>query len=291
MPFGTRDICSKSQNRWMNGDVDTRAIGMEHPNAKGYQYYAKLYLDSLTAISRSLPTRRPYPAAGPEPSPANPAPAIRRRSPPDPGQAGLYVALGDSYSSGRRRRDDPRAGRRGHSEPCCVLRTIHGVVRRDVAQPVCRATNNASRQVAAAKGYTLNDFACGGATTDTILTKSQTAEGPQINRVTAATKLVTLTIGGNDAGLLNVITCVRQSDCGRNNATMKQLNANVTRPIPKIANTLAEIKQGAPNAQIRIAGYPYLLPVPGAPLNATCAAQMTQAELQAAKDLQDRFNT
>ncbi len=56
---------------------------------------------------------------------------------------------------------------------------------------------------------------------------------------------------------------------------------------PKVAATLAEIKKRAPDAQIRIAGYPYLLPAPGATTSCTWASAH---ERQVAKDVQDRAN-
>lgn len=47
---GQRDICSVSQNRWMNGVIDlglNQGIGEIHPNATGYRYYAEMYLRAM----------------------------------------------------------------------------------------------------------------------------------------------------------------------------------------------------------------------------------------------------
>ncbi|MFJ5829446.1 hypothetical protein [Streptomyces sp. NPDC093089] len=55
--------------------------------------------------------------------------------------------------------------------------------------------------VAEAEGYALTDVTCGGATTDTVI-------ATQLDALSPTTKLVTLTIGGNDLGLAELgITC------------------------------------------------------------------------------------
>ena len=86
-----------------------------------------------------------------------------------------YVALGDSYSSG--------VGTRVFYEE---------------SGECSRSPDAYGPKVAAAKGYSLNFEACGGAKTPEVNSK-------QLGKLSATTSLVTITIGGNDAGFSNVI--------------------------------------------------------------------------------------
>lgn len=64
-----------------------------------------------------------------------------------------------------------------------------------------RSTENYAHLFAAARGLILQDVSCSGATTADILTGS-TALPPQLDAVTPATRLVTVTIGGNDVAFI-----------------------------------------------------------------------------------------
>ena len=86
-----------------------------------------------------------------------------------------YVALGDSYSSG--------VGTRVFYEE---------------SGECDRSPDAYGPKIAAAKGYSLNFEACGGAKTPEVNSK-------QLGHLSATTSLVTITIGGNDAGFSNVI--------------------------------------------------------------------------------------
>ncbi|WP_084510544.1 SGNH/GDSL hydrolase family protein [Nocardia lijiangensis] len=70
-----------------------------------------------------------------------------------------------------------------------------------------RSSSNYPGQLADALGLSLVDVTCSGATTANILDKPQRLPGgpampPQIGAVTADTELVTITIGGNDLGMI-----------------------------------------------------------------------------------------
>ena len=95
-----------------------------------------------------------------------------------------YVALGDSY----------------------VAAPLVPIT--DVANGCFRSSNNYPAIVAKKLGAKLDDRSCGGATTAHIL--SPWAElAPQVDAVTADTRLVTITIGGNDVNFAGVMTdCV-----------------------------------------------------------------------------------
>lgn len=100
-------------------------------------------------------------------------------SAPEAGSA--YVALGSSFASGPALRPYVDAG--------CL-----------------RSGQNYAHQVAAALSLALTDVTCGGSTTANVLTSPQgTSTGvkpAQLTAVTAATKVVTVTVGGNDVDYL-----------------------------------------------------------------------------------------
>lgn len=226
------------------------------------------------------PPVTPTPAPTPTPTPGAPIPA-----------GGTYVHLGDSYSSGGGAETTPLQDKAGTVDTSVYeLRagSFHGCG---------RANNNAAQLVAKAKNLKLVDASCGGAVTDNILVKNQFYNEPrQLDSVTADTKLVTLTIGGNDAALLFLIGCsypgmpVGLACFWGWNSIVGEIDKKVTAMGPKVAATLAAIKQKAPNAQIRIAGYPYLLPLPETKLTGSCAKELSVKERTDAKRVQDRAN-
>ena len=167
----------------------------------------------------------------------------------DAAAAGRYVALGDSYTSG------PLIS---HQSGGLCLRSDH----------------NYASLTAAAIGASLDDVSCSGATT-VDMTQSQTDLGfainqPQLNAVTSGTNLVTLGIGGNDIGFVNIIeTCAEESlsnpigdPCTAHYTSggTDQLAASVTATGPKVAAVLAQIRQRAPHAAVYVVGYPDILP-------------------------------
>lgn len=99
-------------------------------------------------------------------------------------QGGTYVALGDSYSSGEGVYDLDKSPVNDGAARC------H------------RATGSYVPLVAATYefGGGTAFYACSGATTRQLLT-GQHGQPPQITRVGPAASLITLSIGGNDAGL------------------------------------------------------------------------------------------
>ncbi|WP_433755613.1 GDSL-type esterase/lipase family protein [Nocardia sp. CA-135398] len=82
----------------------------------------------------------------------------------------------------------------------------------DIVDTSCsRSAHNYPHQVATATGLDLVDVSCGGATTANILdTPQHTPDGAvvpvQIDAVTDDTRLVTITIGGNDLNLVGSMT-------------------------------------------------------------------------------------
>ena len=93
-----------------------------------------------------------------------------------------YVALGDSYAAGLGLTGTDTAANGG----ACG-----------------RSTSNYPHQVAAALDLVLTDVTCSGAVVSDLAGSQQaggTAVPPQFDALTADTRLVTLTIGGNDLG-------------------------------------------------------------------------------------------
>ena len=143
-----------------------------------------------------------------------------------------YVALGDSYSSG--------VGAGGYDSSGC---------------------SRSSRSYPAlwAASHTVTSFtfvACGGATTDDVLNK-------QIGALNAATTLVTITIGGNDAGFVAVVTTCLLGTDGACTIAVGAAKAYATQVLPaKLDRTFAAIRSHAPNARVVVLGYPRLFELP-----------------------------
>ncbi|MBV2356206.1 SGNH/GDSL hydrolase family protein [Streptomyces sp. J2-1] len=146
---------------------------------------------------------------------------------------GGYVALGDSYSSG------VGAGSYISSSGDCDRSTK--------AYPYLW---NAAHSPAS-----FSFLACSGATTDTVLAN-------QLGTLNSSTSLVSITIGGNDAGFADVMTtCVTSSD----STCISKINtarAYVGSTLPgKLNAVYGAIRSKAPNARVVVIGYPrfYLL--------------------------------
>ncbi|MFF9409343.1 SGNH/GDSL hydrolase family protein [Streptomyces anandii] len=147
--------------------------------------------------------------------------------------AGGYVALGDSYSSG------VGAGSYISSSGSCDRSTK--------AYPYLWNAAHSPSSFA----FT----ACSGARTDDVLAN-------QLAPLNSGTSLVSISIGGNDAGFSDVMTtCVLQSD----STCISRINtakAYVDSTLPgKLDNLYSVIRSKAPSAHVVVLGYPrfYLL--------------------------------
>jgi lysophospholipase L1-like esterase len=156
--------------------------------------------------------------------PANAAPAATN-----------YVALGDSYSSG--------VGTGSYDG------TSGGCKRSPYAYPALWASSHAPASFAF--------VACSGATTSDVLNN-------QVGALSASTTLVTISIGGNDAGFTDVITtCTLGSDqdCINRTNTAKAYAQNTLPPL--LDNVYSTIRNRAPSAKVIVLGYPRMYKVPG----------------------------
>lgn len=139
-----------------------------------------------------------------------------------------YVALGDSYSSG--------VGTRSYI---------------DDGTSCQRSTYAYPSLLAAQKGYALNFRACSGA-------KIPDVTNTQLSALSTATRYVTISVGGNDAGFADVLTECAQpgwmSNCdGAINTAQSYINGS----LPGALSTLyTSIRSRAPSAKVVVVGYP-----------------------------------
>lgn len=169
---------------------------------------------------------------------------------------GPYVSLGDSY-------------------------TAAPLVPNPTGSPILcgRSTNNYPSDVSRALSpSSFTDASCSSATT-VDMTQSQSLEGglqtapPQFNALKSGDALVTVGIGGNDAGLLSVVeecakldvirpfgsACKSHYTSGGSDPNVAAVNA--TRP--KVVAVIQGIHARAPQAEVMVVGYPDGLPTNG----------------------------
>jgi lysophospholipase L1-like esterase len=178
---------------------------------------------------------------------------------PSPAVAALggytsYVALGDSFTAG------PLIPN--------LIAEAGACVRSDHDYPhLVAAVLDVSR---------FRDVSCSGATTANM-TQPQVLpfgapNGPQLDALDAGVDLVTLGIGGNDSGLIDVVlTCLGLGLLSPFGAPCQQyyagngedIAARVDATTPRIAALLAAIHDRAPRARVFVVGYPVVVPDQG----------------------------
>jgi lysophospholipase L1-like esterase len=143
--------------------------------------------------------------------------------------AELYVALGDSYSSG--------TGTRTYFHSGCQ--------RSVAAYPSLVDTQRPNTDLVFA--------ACSGATTASVLSS-------QVSSLTANTDWVTITIGGNDAGFSSVITqCALPGWLSNCNGAIDTAQAFIANTLPGLLDDVYdEIKTRSPSAETIVLSYPRL---------------------------------
>ena len=161
-----------------------------------------------------------------------------------------YVALGDSYSSA--------AG---------VAPFVAG------APATCsRSLANYAHDVAAETlPASFTDVTCSGARTSDFFTSQAPGVAPQLDAVTKNTRLVTMTIGGNDEGVFvnSFFGCATISStdimgnpCERRYGTTFT-DQIVNETYPHLVAALTAVRKKAPAATVVILGYPRILPATG----------------------------
>ncbi|MFJ8309242.1 MULTISPECIES: SGNH/GDSL hydrolase family protein [unclassified Streptomyces] len=169
-----------------------------------------------------------------------------------------YVALGDSYSSG------VGAGSYDSSSGSCKRSTR--------AYPALWAAANSPASF---------DFtACSGARTGDVTSS-------QLDPLDSATDLVSITIGGNDAGFSDVMTnCVlySESTCLSKVASARDY---VDSTLPGLLDSVySAIRAKAPNAHVVVIGYPHFYKIGG-----NCIAGLSENSRSAINDAADELNS
>lgn len=141
-----------------------------------------------------------------------------------------YVALGDSYSSGT------------------------GAGSYDPAGGSCNRSANAYPNLWAG-AHTTQSFkfvACSGATTSSV-------SSGQLGALAASTTLVSITVGGNDAGFGDVMeTCVLYSTSTCRSRVAKA-ESYMTGTLPgRLDSLYSQIRSKSPSARVVVLGYPHL---------------------------------
>ncbi|MFJ3105727.1 SGNH/GDSL hydrolase family protein [Streptomyces sp. NPDC086835] len=168
-----------------------------------------------------------------------------------------YVALGDSYSSG------VGAGSYDSASGNCKRSTR--------AFPKLWANANSPSSFA----FT----ACSGARTGDVTAS-------QLGPLNSSTDLVSLTVGGNDAGFADVMTtCVLQSESTCLNR-IAQAKAYVDSTLPgKLDQVYSAISAKAPAARVVVLGYPRFYKLGG-----SCLAGLSENERSAINGAADHLN-
>jgi lysophospholipase L1-like esterase len=164
------------------------------------------------------------------------------KPPPTP-----YVALGDSYSA------------------------ASGVLPPDpAAPPQClRSLLNYPHVIASHINAQLTDVTCGGAQTSDFFTSQYQGVPPQLDALTKSTRLVTMTIGGNDSNVFidTIIDCgsAGLSTLGQGSPCKDRYGSSFDDTIrnttyPALVNALTAVHAKAPHAEVAILGYPWVMP-------------------------------
>jgi hypothetical protein len=171
--------------------------------------------------------------------------------------ASQYVDLGDSYASG--------VGTR-------VFYSESGSCK--------RSPEAYGPKIAAAKGYTLSFQACSGAKTSDV-------NANQLGTLSSSTALVSIAIGGNDAGFSNVIIncALYYFTCG---GAINEANSYIATKLGGVLDTTYNnIRSRATTAHVVVVGYPHLFTKEGATCNANFLTSSNEKKLNETGDKLD----
>ncbi|MYW70052.1 SGNH/GDSL hydrolase family protein [Streptomyces sp. SID8379] len=188
-----------------------------------------------------------------------------------------YVALGDSYSA------------------------ASGVLPLDPsASPLCaRSTKNYPHVIAERTGAALKDVTCGAAQTKDFAGSQYPGIAPQLDALSADSRLVTLTIGGNDNNtfISTILSCAAAGilSAGQGSPCKNQYGSSFaddidTKTYPAVKAALQAVRNKAPHARVAVLGYPWIMP-PTA--KAGCFAKMPLAsgDVPYVRDIQTHLNS
>ena len=159
-----------------------------------------------------------------------------------PSVGAKYVSMGSSYASG------PGVGRPVSASGACE-----------------RSQSNYAALLAERRGLDLVDVGCSGATTKDILDRSQNGFPPQIEAIDAQTRLVTVTIGGNDVHYIADLFGYSCRDTGE--PCPVKSDGEVDRDFAALPDSLrrivAEVHRRAPQATLVLMEYLPVVPAAG----------------------------
>jgi len=149
-----------------------------------------------------------------------------------------YVALGSSYAAG------------------------FGIEPQQPGSRGCgRSLVDYPHLVAAKLHLQLDDVSCGGAVTANALNTPQGSAPPQIDAVTSQTRLVTMTIGGNDVNYIGTaIECGQPNSTCTATANTAQIDAAFAALPSSLTQLIQAVRSKAPSAIIVLVTYPRLVP-------------------------------
>jgi lysophospholipase L1-like esterase len=173
-------------------------------------------------------------------------------------RSAVYVALGDSYTSG--------PGLPAQLGPST-----------DPAAPAAcdRSSDNYPTLVARELGVAVDDVSCLGASTKDLGAAQGSGIPPQLSALGPSTSLVSLGIGGNDLGFSSVVTnCAAVTPWGATKVGwhcrphymvdgVDELTALVHQVGQRVAASLTDIRSLAPRAKVFVIGYPDIVPANG----------------------------
>jgi lysophospholipase L1-like esterase len=183
-----------------------------------------------------------------------------------------YVALGSSFAAGA------DLGPLQSGSPLLCARSVNGY----------------PQLLARMRKLSIVDMSCGGAVTANLLNGGQFFQGSQIRAINRETRLVTITVGGNDVGYIGDLSLLaaRNSDTGFGwlvrrfwSGPRKPEERHYAQLRDELVATLHAIHQRAPNASVVLATYPAILPRTG-----TCALlRLSSSEAGLMREVGDRL--
>ena len=199
----------------------------------------------------------------------------------------MYVAMGDSYSSGEG--NPGPTGSQWLSTSGASWSGDDGCHRSAAAYPVAVKNLLPSTKFLPPMGFRF--VACSGALTPDIWNynapfnnSANGNEGLQDGWTAdlANARIVTISIGGNDLHFEDILTnCIvgaplHSCDAGSNDGWIAKLNANIATLQASLVKTYRHIETLAPHAALYVVGYPYLVPPKPSKLqqNVTCPVKM-----------------
>ena len=136
-----------------------------------------------------------------------------------------------------------------------------------------KSSNNYGQLAAIQLGTPIKDATCSGAETEDMTAPQGVTPGPnppQFDRLSAATTLVTVTIGGNDIGFSGIAeNCFSQNGGGTPCQDhyvvngVDEISNRIQETAPKVADVIQGIRTRSPNARVLVVNYSAILPHTG----------------------------